>query len=46
LWRAVQSAVDAVLTGVTLRELLQKESDMKMRLVVPTPAISRDRQHR
>ncbi|HSU88317.1 MAG TPA: Rrf2 family transcriptional regulator [Terriglobia bacterium] len=32
LWRAVQSAVDSVLTEVTLRDLLQKESDMKVRL--------------
>jgi Rrf2 family protein len=45
LWRAVQSAVDTVLSGLTLRDLLQKESDMKMRLgaLVPMPAISRDR---
>jgi Rrf2 family protein len=35
LWRAVQSAVDTVLTGITLRDLLQKESDMKMRLHGP-----------
>ena len=32
LWRAVQSAVDSVLTEVTLRDLLEKESDMKVRL--------------
>ena len=32
LWRAVQSAVDSVLTGITLQDLLQKESDMKVRL--------------
>jgi Rrf2 family protein len=32
LWSAVQSAVDSVLTGITLRDLLQKEFDMKTRL--------------
>jgi len=32
LWRAVQSAVDAVLAGITLRDMLQRESDMKMHL--------------
>ena len=32
LWRALQSAVDTVLTGITLRDLLQTESDMKVRL--------------
>ena len=37
LWRAVQSAVDSVLGGITLRDLLQKESTMKMQLA------SRDR---
>jgi Rrf2 family protein len=37
LWRAIQSAVDSVLVGITLRDLLQKESDMKMQLA------SRDR---
>ena len=48
LWQAVQSAVDTVLAGITLRDLLQKESDMKLSLrpFVPTPAASRDRQHR
>ena len=32
LWRALQSAMDTVLTGITLRDLLQTESDMKVRL--------------
>jgi Rrf2 family protein len=32
LWRALQSAVDTVLTGITLRDLLRTESDMKVRL--------------
>ena len=32
LWRAVQSAVDAVLAGITLRDMLRRESDMKMYL--------------
>src|SRR5881396_4026866 len=32
LWRAVQSAVDSVLAGITLRDMLQRESDMKMHL--------------
>jgi Rrf2 family protein len=32
LWSAVQSAVDSVLTGITLQDLLQQESDMKVRL--------------
>ena len=32
LWRALQSAVDTVLTGVTLRDLLQTESNMKLQL--------------
>jgi Rrf2 family protein len=32
LWRAVQSAVDSVLAGITLRDLLQTESDMSTRL--------------
>jgi Rrf2 family protein len=48
LWGAVQGAVDAVLAGITLKDLLQRESDVKMRLrpLVPTPAGSRDSQHR
>jgi Rrf2 family protein len=47
LWRAVQSAVDTVLTGITLRDLLQQESDMKMRLHPLAPApVSREHQHR
>jgi Rrf2 family protein len=48
LWGAVQSAVDSVLSGITLKDLLQKESDMKTQLrpLVPTPAISRNRQYR
>src|SRR5215475_564938 len=33
LWRALQSAVDTVLTGITLRDLLQKESAMAIRLL-------------
>jgi len=32
LWRAVQSAVDMALAGVTLQDLLQKESSMTVRL--------------
>jgi Rrf2 family protein len=32
LWRAVQSAVDSVLAGITLRDLLEKETDMTIRL--------------
>src|SRR5437867_11211941 len=32
LWRAVQDAVDAVLAGITLRDMLQRESTMKMQL--------------
>ena len=32
LWRAVQTAVDSVLAGITLRDLLQTESDMNIRL--------------
>jgi Rrf2 family protein len=45
LWRAVQSAVDMVLMGITLRDLLQKESDTKMRLhpLVPNSVSLRDR---
>jgi Rrf2 family protein len=48
LWRAVQSAVDSVLTGITLQDLLQNESDMKKRLhrVDPATARSANRQHR
>jgi Rrf2 family protein len=33
LWRAVQSAVDSVLAGITLGDLLQKESDMTVQLL-------------
>jgi len=33
LWRAVQSAVDSVVAGITLRDLLQKESDMTAKLL-------------
>ena len=32
LWRAVQSAVDIALAGITLQDLLQKESRMNVRL--------------
>src|SRR5215475_64657 len=32
LWRAVQNAVDSVLTGITLQDLLQTEAAMKNRL--------------
>jgi Rrf2 family protein len=32
LWRAVQGAVDAVLTGISLKDLLKDESDMKRQL--------------
>lgn len=32
LWRAVQSAVDVALAGITLQDLLQKESAMNVRL--------------
>jgi len=45
LWRAVQSAVDVVLAGITLGDLLQKESDMKLRLRPLVPMPSGDRQH-
>jgi Rrf2 family protein len=38
LWHAVQSAVDSVLAGITLRDLLQKESDMKAQLLSGKPA--------
>src|SRR5215471_12452811 len=43
LWRAVQNAVDSVLAGITLKDLLQTESDMNMRLqpLVPTAPPSR-----
>ena len=37
LWRAVQSAVDSVLAGITLRDLLQTESDMRTRLSPSIP---------
>jgi Rrf2 family protein len=48
LWRAVQSAVDSVLAGITLKDLLQTESDMNVRLqpLVPNAAASRNRQYR
>ncbi len=48
LWGAVQSAIDAVLAGITLKDLLQKESDMKMRLrpLGPASTDSLDRQYR
>ena len=41
LWRAVQSAVDSVLAGITLKDLLHKESDMNVRMTVPLPHSSR-----
>jgi len=41
LWRAVQSAVDSVLAGITLQDLLHKESDMNVRMTVPLPHSSR-----
>ena len=37
LWRAVQSAVDSVLAGITLRDLLQTESEMGTRLSPSIP---------
>jgi Rrf2 family protein len=40
LWRAVQSAVDSVLAGITLRDLLQTESDMTTRLSPSFPQSS------
>jgi Rrf2 family protein len=40
LWRAVQSAVDSVLAGITLRDLLQTESDMSTRLSPSIPQSS------
>src|SRR5262245_60876830 len=33
LWRAVQSSVDSVLAGITLKDLLHQESDLKNRLL-------------
>jgi Rrf2 family protein len=41
LWRAVQSAVDSVLAGITLKDLLHKESDMNVRTTVPLRHTSR-----
>jgi Rrf2 family protein len=41
LWRAVQSAVDSVLAGITLKDLLHKESDMNVRTTVLLPHTSR-----
>jgi Rrf2 family protein len=41
LWRAVQSAVDSVLAGITLQDLLHKESDMHVRIKAPLPPTSR-----
>jgi Rrf2 family protein len=38
LWRAVQSAVDFALAGITLQDLLQKESAMNRRLPRFTPS--------
>ena len=38
LWRAVQSAVDVALAGITLQDLLQKESRMNVRLSQLTPS--------
>jgi len=48
LWRAVQTAVDSVLAGITLKDLLQEESEMKRQLhpLVSTLTPSRNRQHR
>src|SRR5437867_225657 len=37
LWRAVQSAVDVALSGITLRDLLQSESAMTTRMTPPLP---------
>src|SRR5262249_54892510 len=37
LWRAVQGAVDSVLAGITLGDLLQNESDMKVQLASRSP---------
>ncbi len=36
LWRALQSAVDVALTGITLSDLLQDESSMSERLLPST----------
>jgi Rrf2 family protein len=33
LWHALQSAVDSVLGGITLKDLLQSETDMKVQLI-------------
>ena len=33
LWRALQSAVDSALAGITLGDLLQNESDMTVQLI-------------
>jgi Rrf2 family protein len=35
LWRAVQRAVDLVLAGITLKDLLNKESVMSKRVAFP-----------
>ena len=42
LWRAVQSAVDVALTGITLRDLLQSESAMTRRMTPPATHSSRE----
>jgi Rrf2 family protein len=34
LWRSVQHAVDTALSGITLRDMLTRESDMNTRLVI------------
>ena len=41
LWRAVQSAVDSVLSGVTLKDLLQNESVVNRRITPPLPRMNR-----
>src|SRR5262245_5945707 len=38
LWRAVQTAVDVALAGITLQDLLQQESAMNVRLARLTPS--------
>jgi Rrf2 family protein len=41
LWRAVQGAVDVVLAGITLKDLLQEESDMNLRMTRSLPRANR-----
>lgn len=41
LWRAVQGAVDSVLAGITLKDLLREESDMTALITRSLPRTSR-----